>query len=50
MDTERKIKAMEMRCYRKLLGISYKDHITNSEVRGKIENVNGPQVDILAMV
>ena len=27
-ETQRKIKAMEMRCYRKILHISYKDHIT----------------------
>ena len=26
------IKAMEMRCYRRLLGISYKDRVTNEEV------------------
>ena len=26
-----------MRCYRKLLNISYKDHITNEEVRRKIQ-------------
>ncbi|GFO21775.1 endonuclease-reverse transcriptase [Plakobranchus ocellatus] len=32
-DSERRIRAMEMRCYRRLLGISYKDHITNEEVR-----------------
>jgi len=32
-DTERRIRAMEMRCYRRLLGISHKDHITNEEVR-----------------
>ena len=27
---------MEMRCYRKILQISYKDHVTNEEVRAKI--------------
>ena len=25
-----------MRCYRRLLNISYKDHVTNEEVRRKI--------------
>ncbi|KAK2190727.1 hypothetical protein NP493_71g00031 [Ridgeia piscesae] len=30
-DTERRIQAMEMRCLRKLLGITYKDHISNEE-------------------
>ena len=29
--------AFEMRCYRELLNISYKDHVTNEEVRGKIQ-------------
>ena len=26
-----------MRCYRRLLNISYKDHVTNEEVRRKIQ-------------
>ena len=29
----RRIHALEMRCYRRLLNISYKDHVTNEEVR-----------------
>ena len=28
-DIERRIQALGMRCFRKLLGISYRDHITN---------------------
>ena len=28
---------MEIRCYRKILRISYKDHFTNEEVRAKIQ-------------
>ena len=28
---------MEMRCYRKILHISYKDRVTNEEVRAKIQ-------------
>ena len=28
-DLQRRISAMEMRCYRKLMNISYKDHVTN---------------------
>ena len=28
-DLQRRIQAMEMRCYRKILHISYKDHVTN---------------------
>ena len=32
-DLQRRIQAVEMRCTRRLLGISYTDHITNEEVR-----------------
>ena len=49
-DTEGRIRAMEMRCYRRLLGISYKDHITNEEVRRRIKNAIGPHVDLLTIV
>ena len=38
---------MEMRCYRKILHISYKDHATNEEVRVKIQQAIGPQEDLL---
>ena len=34
-ETEKRIQAMEMRCLRKLLGITYRDHITNEEVRNR---------------
>ena len=30
---QRRIQAMEMRCYRSILRISYKDHVTNEDVR-----------------
>ena len=36
-ELERRIQAMEMRCYRKILRISYKDHVTSEEVRAKIQ-------------
>jgi len=49
-DTERRIQAMEMRCYRRLLGISYKDHITNEEVRSRIRQADGPYEDLLTTV
>ena len=35
-EIERNIQTMEMRSFRCLLGISYKDHITNEEVRSRI--------------
>ncbi|GFS15737.1 hypothetical protein ElyMa_006778100 [Elysia marginata] len=41
---------MEIRCYRRLLGISYKEYISNEEVRGRIENAIGPHVDLLIII
>ena len=41
---------MEMRCYRKILHISYKDHVTNEEVRAKIQHAIGPHEDLLIIV
>ncbi|GFO32912.1 dual specificity protein phosphatase 22 [Plakobranchus ocellatus] len=49
-DIERRIRAMEMRCFRRLLGISYEDHITNEEVSRRIENAIGPHVDLLTII
>ena len=37
-DIERRIRALEVRCFRKLLGISYRDHLTNEEVKARIGN------------
>ena len=36
-EHKRRIQAMEMRCYRKILRIPYKDHVTNEEVRAKVQ-------------
>ena len=36
------IQALEVRCYRRTLHISYKDHVTNEEVRAKIQQAIGP--------
>ena len=41
---------MEMRCYRKILRISYENHLTNEEVRAKIQRAIGPNEDLLAIV
>ena len=46
-DTERMIQAMEMRCLRKLLGITYRDHISNEEVRNRTRQTIGPHEDLL---
>ena len=39
-----------MRCYRKILRISYKDHVTNEEVLSKIQQAIGPHEDLLIIV
>ena len=49
-ELQRRIQAMEMRCYRKILLISYKDHVTNEEVRAKIQQAIGPHEDLLTIV
>ncbi|WP_295513978.1 hypothetical protein, partial [Thiolapillus sp.] len=36
-ELQRRIQPMKMRCYCKTLHISYKDHVTNEEVRAKIQ-------------
>ena len=41
---------MEMRCYRKLPRISYKDHVTNEEVRTKNQQAIGPHEALLTIV
>ena len=40
-ELEKRTQAFEMRCYRRLLNISYKDHVTNEEVRRKIQAAIG---------
>ena len=42
--------SMEMRCYRKVLLISYKEHVTNEKVRAKIHQAIGPHEDLLMIV
>ena len=49
-ELQRRVQAMEKRCYHKLLHISYKDHVTNEEVRAKIQQATGPQEDLLTIV
>ena len=48
-ELQRRIQTMEMRCYRKILHISYKDRVTNEEVRAKIQQTAGPH-DLLTIV
>ena len=46
-SSKRRIQAMEMRCYRKILLISYKVHVTNEEVRAKFQQVVRPHEYLL---
>ena len=45
-ERQRRIQAMAMRCYRKILHISYKDHVTNEEVCAKIQQAIGPHENL----
>ena len=49
-ELKRRIQAMEMRCYRKILHISYKGHVTNEDARAKIQQAIGPHEDLLTIV
>ena len=49
-DIERMIQALEMRCFHKLLTISYRDHITNGEVKDRFGKIVGPYEDKLTSV
>ena len=49
-ELQRRTQAVEMRCYRKILHISYKDHVTNEEARAKIQQAIGPHEDLLTVV
>ena len=44
------MKATEMRCFRRILGISYRDHVTNKEVRNTIRHAIGPYKDLIRTV
>ena len=49
-ELQRRIRAMETKCYRKILHSSYKDHVTNEEVRARIQQATGPHEDLLTIV
>ena len=49
-ELPRRKRAMEMRCYRKILRISYKEHVANEEIRAKIQQAIGPHEDLLTIV
>ena len=49
-DLERRIEALETKCFRRVLGISYKDHVTNVEVKEKIKTAIGKYDALLTIV
>ena len=48
-ELQRRIQAIGLRCSRKILRISYKDHISNEEVHAKIRQAIGPHEDPLTI-
>ena len=49
-ELQGRTRAIEMRCYRRILRISYKEHITNEEVCAKIQQAIGPHEDLITIV
>ena len=39
-----------MSCYRRILHISYKDHVTNEDGRTKIQQATGPHENLLTII
>ena len=50
VELGKRTQAFEIRCYRRLLNISYKDHVTNEEVRRKIQTAIGEYDELLILV
>ena len=49
-ELQGRIQGMEMKCYHKILHTSYKDHVTNGEVRAKIQQAVGPREDLMTII
>ena len=49
-ELEKRAHAFEMRCYRRLLNISFKDHVTNENVRRNIQATIGKYDELLTLV
>ena len=49
-ELQRRIQAMERRCYCKILHILFKEHVSNEEVCSKIQQAIGPHEDLLAII
>ena len=50
LELEERTQAFEMKCYRKLFNILYKDHATNEEVRRKIRAAIGEYDELITVV
>ena len=49
-ELEKRMLVFEMRCYRRLLNISYKAHVTYEEVSRKIQAAIGEYDELLILV
>ena len=49
-ESEKRMQAFEMRCYQRLLNISYKNYVTNEEVCRKIQVAIGKYGKLLTLV
>ena len=49
-ELEKRTHAFEMRCYQRLLNISYEDHVTNKDVCRKIQAAIGGNDELLTMI
>ena len=49
-ELERRIQTVEMRYYRKIFGISFRDRIPNEYVRNRVRAAIGPHDDLLSIV
>ena len=49
-ELEKRTQAFEMRCYRRLLNVSYKDHVTNDMVCRKIQAATGEYDELMTLV
>ena len=49
-ELQKRTQAFEMRCYRRLMNVSYKDHVTNEEVLRKIQAAIGEYDELLTLV
>ena len=50
VEIEKRMQVLKTRCYRRLLNISYKDHVTNEEVRRKIQAAIREYDELLTLV